>query len=211
METMDGCGVDVCGLKHICHEQKFIFFEVPKNGSTSLLKILNVKTIVERMDDRLGFLEYPNYLKCAFIRNPWDRIVSCYLNKIKKDESFEKGVMRKFKRFKVFYAGMSFREFLREVNVIPDEVADGHFASQNRRLIMEGEIIMDELFRFENYESEVNRLLSRVRLDKLAEFPRINRNKGRSSYPEYYDSGMCEIVSNRYKKDIKLSNYRFEG
>ena len=216
MEAIDGCGVDVCGLKYICHEHKFIFFEVPKNGSASLLEVLNTKTTVERMADRYGFLEYPEYLKFAFVRNPWDRSVSCYLNKIKKDDSFEnenfeKGVMRKFKRFRVFYAGMSFKEFLREVSIIPDEIADGHFASQYRRLIMDGEIIMDEIFRFENYESEVNRLLTLVGLEEQTGFPRINQNRGRSRYPEYYDDEMQEIVGSRYQEDIAYFNYQFDS
>ena len=38
--TKGGCGSDVCGLKYISHRHRFIYFEVPKTGTSSLLTLL---------------------------------------------------------------------------------------------------------------------------------------------------------------------------
>jgi len=216
MNIADGCGDDVCGLKYVSHKNKFIFFEVPKNGSASLIEIFTEHALITQLEDRYSFLEYPDYLKCAFSRNPWDRILSCYLNKIKKDENFnndkfENGVMKRFKKFDVFYAGMPFNEFVQEVANIPDDIADGHFASQHKRLVMNGKVVVNFLGRFEYYEEEVIRLLKIVGINSEIKFPHINRSRNRKRYPEYYDDTTKKIVESRYKEDIELFGYEFEA
>ena len=66
---------------YVCDEHKFIFFHIPKTGGSSITKSLrnnfNVKlhhgyhnTPME-MNDLYG-----GYRSFAFIRNPWDRLVS---------------------------------------------------------------------------------------------------------------------------------------
>lgn len=209
-----GCGHDVCGIKYISHAHKFIYFEVPKAGTSSLLNLFNEHAPVTKLRGRFTFLDYPEYLSFALVRNPWDRVLSCYLDKIKKDESFEndkfeKGVMKKFRKFGVFYAGMPFSEFLEAVGDIPDEIADGHFASQHKRLIMEGKIVVDVLGKFENYIWEVTRFLQRVGMKNDIEIPHLRKSKNRKSYPEYYDERTRKIVDKRFAEDIGLFGYRF--
>ena len=209
-----GCGFDLCGLKFISHSHNFIYFEVPKTGSASLLDIFAEYASITRLEGRYEFLDYPDYVKCAFVRNPWDRILSCYLNKIKKDENFENenfvnGVMRKFKKYNVFYAGMPFNEFLTAVENIPDEIADGHFASQYRRLVMDGKIVINYLGRFENYKQEATRFLRMVGINNEIKFRRINRSRNRKLYQEYYDDETRKIVEKRYGEDIEYFGYKF--
>ena len=213
--TKGGYAADVCGWKFISHPCKFIYFEVAKTGTGSLLNLLTEHTSITRMDERLGFLEYSEYLRFAFVRNPWDRILSCYLSKIKKDksfenENFENGVMRKFQRFNVFYAGMPFDEFLRAVAKIPDETADGHFSSQYTRLVLNGEVIITHLARFENYRDEVRKFLDMIGLDSKTKLPHINKSRNRKAYPEYYNDETIRIVEQRYKEDIRIFGYRFD-
>ena len=120
--------------------------------------------------EMLSPAHFDSLFKFAFVRNPWDRILSCFLNKIKKDKHFqnkhfEDGVMKKFHRFNTFYAGMPFAEFLHAVAEIPDEIADGHFASQYTRLVMNENLVIAHLARFENYRAEVHRLLDKVGIE----------------------------------------------
>ena len=62
----------MCGLKYVSHRHKFIYFEVPKTGTSSLLSFLTEHASITKMDRRYEFLDYPEYLRFAFVRNPWD-------------------------------------------------------------------------------------------------------------------------------------------
>lgn len=213
--TKGGCGFDVCGLKYISHRYRFVYFEVPKTGTRSLLNLLTEHAAITQMKKRLEFLEYPDYPRFAVVRNPWDRILSCYLNKIKKDQNFESedfknGVMRKFHRFNVFYAGMPFDEFVHAVGQIPDEIADGHFASQYRRLVMDGEIVIDHLARFENFREATSSFLRGVGLDVVTQVPHLNKSERWNAYTEYYNDETIQIVEERFKEDIRLFGYQFD-
>jgi len=211
----DGCGFDVCGLKYISHRYRFIYFEVPKTGTRSLLNLLTEHAQIDQMGKRLGFLEYPDYRRLSFVRNPWDRLLSCYLNKIKKDESFEdehfaNGVMNEFQKFNAFYAGMPFGEFVHAVAEIPDEIADGHFASQHRRLVMNDEIVIDHLARFENFREETNKFFQAVGLDVCLPLPHLNKSEKRKPYTEYYTDETVRVVEERFEEDIRLFGYQFD-
>lgn len=213
--TKGGCGFDVCGLKYISHRYRFVYFEVPKTGTRSLLNLLTEHVAITQMEKRLGFLEYPDYRRFAFVRNPWDRILSCYLDKIKKDEKFEDkhfkdGVMRKFHKFNVFYAGMPFDEFVHAVGKIPDEIADGHFASQYRRLVLDGEIVIDRLAKFENFWEETSNFLKTVGLDVSLQVPHLNKSERSKPYTEYYNDETIRVVEERFKEDIQLFGYQFD-
>src|SRR5580765_3342619 len=65
----------------ISHKQKFLWFRVAKAGNRTILNHLEQKALP--MDaPRATFVHYcprlyADYFKFAFVRNPWDRLVSC--------------------------------------------------------------------------------------------------------------------------------------
>tara|TARA_Y100000385_G_C13046150_1_gene617570 strand:- start:383 stop:1060 length:678 start_codon:yes stop_codon:yes gene_type:complete len=211
-----GCAADVCGLKYVSHQHKFIYFEVPKTGTSSLLALLRQHLELETMKGRYDFLNHADYIRFAFVRNPWDRILSCYLNKIKQDKNFQSkhftdGVMKKFHRFNAFYAGMPFTEFLRAVAGIPDCDADGHFASQYTRLVQNKELVVTHLARFENYQREVKHFLKMIGIEGDIELPHLNRTMKRMPYSGYYNAETIRLVEERYGEDIQRFEYHFGG
>ena len=211
-----GCGFDVCGLKYISHPHRFVYFEVPKTGTTSLKGLLTQVAAAERMPNRLGFLEYPDYRRFAFVRNPWDRLLSCYLEKIKKDQTFEnqnftRGIPRKFLKFgDAFFAGMSFVEFARVVSKIPDKYADGHFASQHPRLIMDNELVIDHLGRFEDFWPTIQGFLELVGVKGKIEVPHLNSSSRKIPSGAYYNQETLALVRERFAEDLRLFQYDFE-
>lgn len=211
-----GCGFDVCGLKYISHRHRFVYFEVPKTGTTSMKGLLAQVAGAEKMPSRLGFLEYPDYRRFAFVRNPWDRLLSCYLDKIKKNQTFEsqrftRGIPKKFLKFgDAFYAGMSFVEFVRVVSRIPDEYADGHFASQHPRLVMNNELVIDHIGRFETFWPTVREFLELIGVKGEIEVPHLNSSSRRIPYAQYYDEETIALVRERFAEDLRLFQYEFE-
>ena len=70
----------------ISHQHRFIWFRVPKNGTRTFLKSMESNCValdvVEAHMIRYPLRDYHDYYKFAVVRNPWDRLVSCWHNKI---------------------------------------------------------------------------------------------------------------------------------
>jgi len=68
-----------------------------------------------------------SYFLFTFVRDPYDRILSCYINKFlqyKERFIYEDYLMGYLKE------NDSFEDFVRKVAVIPDTLSDEHFRSQ---------------------------------------------------------------------------------
>src|SRR5688572_31325643 len=77
-----------------------------------------------------GSREIPGPFAFSFVRDPWDRLVSCCRDKIRGEVdgytsfTMRPGVANCLARFDAFFAGMSFDDFVRAVAAIPDQEAD---------------------------------------------------------------------------------------
>ena len=92
--------------------------------------------------------EYRDYFRFAFVRNPWDRLVSCYSNKF---SDMGKGLGGPRQRAEEFSPDMSFAEFVEAVHATPDEEANPHFRSQHAVVCdPQGRVMADFVGRFEN-------------------------------------------------------------
>ncbi len=213
----------------ILHEYQAIYFAIPKVGSSTWHRICAILLNVDippiaiqkerRVENLPGInkkelVKYKNYFKFCFVRNPWDRLVSCYGNKIKTDPSLNSigitnGIASGFLRFGVFKAGMSFDEFVRAVVNIPDVDADPHFKSQYTFIAKEtGEKLVDFIGKLENAEEDFLYVLNRLnRTDIL--IPHFKKNSNKKHYREYYTPDVRDMVSKRYSKDIQMFGYDF--
>ena len=70
----------------ISHAKKFLWYRVAKVGTRTILHHLK-KQNVSLDVEHASFIRYTpslyhDYFKFAFVRNPWDRVVSCWAEKI---------------------------------------------------------------------------------------------------------------------------------
>lgn len=162
--------------------------------------------------------EFHGHFKFAFVRNPWDRLVSCYANKVMDAEESEVGESPfrhvPSEKGSRLYKGMPFAEFVETVCEIPDEESNMHFVSQHRVVCGPGEggrIMADFVGRFENLDADFAVVAERIGGGKRLELPHKLRSESRRSrpYTEFYDDRLRDLVYERYRDDAEIFGYSF--
>ena len=140
----------------------------------------------------------------AFTRNPFDRLVSCYNNKIVESKVLPDGFARLG-----FDKTMTFDAFASKVAGIDDNHADIHFQSQTSMLTVGGRIIPAFIGRFENLADdwrELDAALMNHADIRLGHLEKRNYRRGSTSdLSEYYASNETfALVRQRYADDFRL-------
>lgn len=132
------------------------------------------------------------YKTVGVVRHPFDRLVSCYHNKIIGD-----GVSR------IPWRGISWDEFKSRVIATPDTQADHHFRSQYCGFVSNGQMQCEHVFRFEDLPQAWDEI--RAIVGDLPDLP----HKNSTDHPDWreYD---CSGLAERYADDFHWFNYTCE-
>lgn len=155
---------------------------------------------------------YPDLYTFAFVRNPWDRLVSCYRDKIGGEvadfTSFaESGVAHCLARFDAFSANMSFDDFVHAVSTIPDDEADEHFRSQADYVCnARGEVAVDFIGRYEQLDQDFALVADKIGLSPELHLPRLQAAP-KVGHNSFYTPTTRKLVEQRYCRDIELFGY----
>lgn len=208
-----------------------VYIEVPKVACTSL-KVAFAQLLGIPLDEAGGNPHevvfpapptslshsgqfYPGLFSFGFVRNPRDRLLSCYRDKIGGEvDGFTEftdrpGVANCLAQFDVFEAGMSFEGFVEAVASIPDEEADAHFRSQFTFLANQmGEIAVDFVGRYECLNADFDLVRQMIGLPYV-QLPRLQAARSRVQYGDYFSPATRKIVAERFAMDIELFRYVF--
>lgn len=205
----------------VIHKYKAIYFPIPKVASSSMKKfisrILNIKGSKEherKSPQYYNFREFPfvkkneilkkykNYFKFTFVRNPYDRLVSCYEHWIKNE------FRSNFDIYDSVKPEMSFEEFVKAISKIPDHISDGHFRSQHTFITdRKGNLLVNFIGKIENINTDFKKVCKKTGMP-YKKLSRINK-KAEKNYREYYDEETKKLVQERYKKDFEMFGYEF--
>ena len=138
----------------------------------------------------LGEEAYATFFKFAFVRNPYDWLVSLYeyVRQNPKHHHHE------------LYLKMSFAEFIAWRCGEAREL-------QNSFVLEDGKIIVDFIGRFENLKADFATALARAGV--VGELKHLNPSK-RRPYREYYDATTQRLVAEAYAEDFELFGYSKE-
>jgi chondroitin 4-sulfotransferase 11 len=155
--------------------------------------------------------QYEDYFKFAFVRNPWDRLVSCYCQKLSPDGP---GLKLPPDNDIEVYRGMPFAEFVEAVYAIPDSEANPHFQSQHRVICGPGgdkPILADFVGRFENLQADFDVVAKRIVGTQELQLPHVLRSRSRKDrpYTDFYDQRLRDLVHQRYQDDIEIFGYSY--
>jgi len=220
----------------ISHEEpKLVFIHIQKTGGVSISDLLGqfVPTITQGRGGRhvgarraLKQVENPgDYFKFAFVRNPWDRLVSWYsmINGArlevasgtlgpKAERQLKKNNLWKY----ALRCGPTFDEFVRNCTEKQWMGNFGNcyysFAFNQLRYLTDknGELLVDFIGRFENFAQDLSYVFDRLGLEAAQlEIPHENIS-AHGHYSEMYTPETREIVRKRFRKDIEFFGYEFE-
>ena len=210
----------------VLHRYKAVYFPIPKVACSSVTKFCaNLLDMKEGPDTDIHKLYYPSldvnktgrcdrYFKFAFVRNPWDRVLSCYSNKILQDPSitntyYKNGIANSFVKYDgVFTAGMPFNEFVHIIKDWPDQTADPHFRSQHTYLEnKDGDLVVDYIGHFESLADDFDYVVSKLNVPQKM-LPHLKKSV-HNNYWNSYDEDLIQVVGERYARDIELFGYDF--
>jgi chondroitin 4-sulfotransferase 11 len=212
----------------ICSERhKLIYIYLPKVACSSIKKSLfpifdideNINPHIANFPKRLTWdkLTDNKYYIFTFVRNPWDRLVSFYRDKIRG--VYKMGDIEYYRACfgARFYAGMTFEELARLICKIPDSIAEIHFRSQTCSLIHNGKLLPDFIGRYENLEEDFYKMcrmkdlsLTLPHLFNNVPKDKLDNTWEKVDYKTYYSEELKNLVGKRYRKDIEYFNYTFE-
>ena len=193
----------------ISHKHKFISLHIPKTGGMSINASL--KEVFGNHCKWMGHVKLrglvgnkqpewcEDYFKFTFVRNPWDRFLSCYIY-------FKKHGMRQghdVATGKIVNKFASFEEFTHSFKSVQLLIKSSHLKNQTEWL----DERLNFIGRFESLQADFNHIC-----DTIGIAPQTLPHKNKSShkpYAEYYTEEMVEVVRDIYRADIDSLGYSF--
>jgi hypothetical protein len=217
-------------LTHISVRRRCVFVEVPKAGCSVVKRALQFSEVEGQgidpdasvHDRALSPLAAPvsggfdlaevfgspsSFFRFSFVRNPYSRALSCYLEKIAGEQW-----LRDLRLPELGFApdaDVSFPEFLRRVAEQEPRHMDIHWAPQHHLLSLQ-RVRYDFLGRFENFHADLKRLVEHLELGVPEEL--LNRrtahvtNAGQR-LTQFYDQEAVELVQEIYRGDFDTLGY----
>lgn len=172
---------------------------------------INKRQLLEKL--KAG--EYQNYFKFAFVRNPWDRILSCWRHKLSEKDS--PGMEYPTSLAESVYPGMPFSEFVEVVASTPDSKANPHFQSQSSMIYgdldggREKALLSDFVGHFENLQEDFEYITKKIGAQQELSLGHLMRRSTEESRPynDFYDENLHQLVHERYRDDISKFGYSF--
>ena len=196
----------------INHTHKICFIANARTSSTSCY--LNLENNINKNDDYISnineppnkyhmsvkniFNKYPiikNYYKFCFVRNPYTRFISSWLEFKNKGHSWASELFE-YNTFKDFCLNFSNTEISKDI----------HFLPLYKQITIDNIIYVDYIAKFENIEEEYKFLSNKLNY-KFDINVRERPTNISSQFDEYYDKETKNIIYNFYKTDFEIFNY----
>jgi|19_taG_2_1085344.scaffolds.fasta_scaffold00733_9 hypothetical protein len=187
----------------IIHKHKFVFIHIPKCAGTSIENFFIDSLNLKRKDhvywddnknqwaQHFTIRELPElegYFKFAFVRNPWDRVVSACMYRQSDINDF------------------LLNDYVKDIDGKKDPAR--HQMSQYDFLVdKNGKLKVDFVGRFENLQTDFDFVCDKLGISKH-QLPHSNKTRHKH-YSEYYSGDTKKMVAKRYARDIEYFGYEF--
>lgn len=195
--------------------KRFLFIHITKTAGTAIEETIEDDSCIckrNQIDDReRGYLaplnhltlreiirgdfvpdqELEKFFKFAFVRNPWDRVISeCFCPHIQL----------------IFLDCQDIAERIKTVCLFAEEGVGGHCLRQTE-FIKPGIFSLDFIGRYENLEDNMEYVLKKIGLPDRT-FTVRNKTE-RKHYREFYNTETRKLVEKTYEEEIEKFGYLF--
>lgn len=199
-------------LQHVYKlpSQKLTYIRIPKNASISILAAflqnhypaldiakLSSSQINEMANEFLTPIRSLNLECFALVRNPYERLLSCYFDQMTKKQSrfyFNDYL------FSLLKEDMTFQEFVMCIKDIPDILKDPHFKPQH--YFLKG-LKNVKTFKIETDIKDLDEMLIKQTLSLGIH----NKNNKSIDIIDYYTPELKKIVASIYEEDFNQFTY----
>src|SRR5436190_2754988 len=136
---------------------------------------------------------YQRLFKFAFVRNPWDRLVSRYAYLLRNKEHPRHEFVSGMKDFESYLAW---------------EIGRGKMSQDTYVTDASGKWLVDFIGYYERLHEDFAKACAH--LGVKAELPRANTSSHRD-YRTYYTPATRELVAKHFQRDVELFGYTFDG
>lgn len=136
---------------------------------------------------------FDKYFKFAFVRNPWDRLVSEYEFLLEKPTHGRHARVKKLNSFKHFIQMQIPRRDAYQINMLCDR---------------HGKLLVDFVGKLENLQSDWQTVCARIGIPDQP-LQRKNATQHRH-YQDYYDNESRQLVARHWSREIELFEYAFD-
>jgi len=215
-----------------------LFIAIPRTASTAIRKAMNIKCYTNALHKRhkiKNFLDNNKFVsfthvnildlikhriiskdkfydcfKFAFVRNPWDRLVSLYfyfkklITKNNKNKEDKKRSIWAQKDFTLFCSDL----LIEKIDPIGFFNVKGisQCRPQHEWIFRKNKLFPEFIGKYENIEQDFNRLCKMLKIENKLE--KVNTTN-HENYKSYYTNETKKIVTKIYEKDIELFKYQF--
>jgi len=199
---------DVTNIRNVYLQHGAIFFHIPKTGGISI----NTRLYDAPIAAHLGIVaalriftadEFRQAFKFAFVRNPFDRLVSAFFHLKRSAATNYPPDTEFFAR----YGDITKDGFSAFVDWVSQKDACYRHAiliPQHEFICLGDRIMVDVLGRFETIAQDYSKIASRIGLNES--LPRINETE-HEHYSKYYDDRLADSVLRIYKRDFEIFGY----
>lgn len=205
-------------------EYNCLFIHIPKTAGTSIEKALGLNqdynipdskkiygnlghyeldhALAEDIYKMLGPDDYHKFYKFAFVRNPYDRLVSRYYHTCKYNDIRFLGYCDSFEEF--------INKLYNKFQTINNEqhITVTQYLPQSKYIYKNGELMVDFVGRFENLNDDWAKICSKLGINKQLE---RHMSSSHPDYKNYYQNkSLQNKVYEMYKEDFDNFNYNYE-
>ena len=210
----------------ISYELKCIFIHIPKCGGSSIERALWPKPedlneanlywgfiskyrnkyqtgglqhlLASQVRQEVGATIFETFYKFAFVRNPWDRIVSQFAYMQQRPDLMDYIGMSQGTEFKAYLELIQQKEHVQ-------------WMPQHKFLLDEdGTLLVNQIGRLESFETDFLTILAKLKFKESAQLTHANRSERQPIMEYYNDCETVEMVADIYSEDIKLLGYCFD-
>lgn len=164
----------------------------------------------KQISQNIDWDAYPGFHRFTFVRDPLQRLVSCYVSKFVNDKKIlgQHDLKRLYFDRYLFGAlkkDTGFPDFVKRVTRIPSFLADRHFVSQSYLITdRKGRQLVDSIGKFEDLPDAFDPIAQKYGLKPLARY----NATGKGNWMDYYDLKSAKMAIDYYANDIKEFGYQ---